>query len=504
MMYGSEKNNSNEIGLLWKRLVPLEKQIEDLLSSQDKFQEKIKILDEKVKRPSESQEEAQKASRSIAQYKGKIQRTKVEVDEVIVKLTENLEQSNSLLEDIKQSASKLDEKILKYDQTFSSCNNFFVEVSEKHDRVIERINETVELLDKNNELPDRLDETHDLIEKLLEADSKSQGILRNIATHHTKVRELRDEIIGYEAENEDGEIERIDGLKDELESTYSILSQKIDDLNTNLIQLKKDASDNYNNLLNQSDIDIKNKLSNQEEQYNDVYQRITDLLPAALTAGLSAAYNEKVESEEKEITKHSAAFEKAIKWLVAISIIPFITDLYLLVFMKQDLVSVIAETPKLILSILPLYFPVLWMAYSSNKKMNLSKRLIEEYTHKGVLSKTFEGLSTQIQEINDDNSSSELRVKLLFNLLHVNSENPGKLISNYKTTDHPLMDALEKSVKLADAIDKLKNIPGLTKLAAKLEKESNDILKDTDDRITKAFETLENIAEKDNSGSKIA
>jgi hypothetical protein len=62
--------------------------------------------------------------------------------------------------------------------------------------------------------------------------------------------------------------------------------------------------------------------------------------------------------------------------------------------------------------------------------------LIEEYTHKGVLSKTFEGLATQIEELGDSETSNELRVKLLFNLLHVNSENPGKLISDYKTTDH--------------------------------------------------------------------
>ncbi|MCG9739815.1 hypothetical protein L1D32_16745 [Shewanella insulae] len=503
-MYGSEKSNSSEIGLLWQRLVPLENQIEVLLSDQDKLQEKIKILNEKVKKPSESQEEAQKASRSIAQYKGKIQRTKTEVDEITEKLTENLEQSSNLLQEIERSATDLDERISEYTQTFNGCNTLFNEVSERHENVVERINNTIELLDENNELSDRLHETHDLIEKLNEADSKAQGILRNIASHHSKVRELRDEIIGYEAENEDGETERIEGLKDELESTYSMLSQEMDELNENLIQLKNDAKNSYNDLLTRSDVDIKAKLNNQEEQYNEVYQRIIDLLPAALTAGLSAAYNEKVESEEKEITKHSTAFEKAIKWLVAISIIPFLTDIYLLVFMKQDLVSVIAETPKLILSILPLYFPVLWMAYSSNKKMNLSKRLIEEYTHKGVLSKTFEGLSTQIEELNDDNSSSELRVKLLFNLLHVNSENPGKLISNYKTTDHPLMDALEKSVKLADAIDKLKNIPGLTKLAAKLEKESSDILKDTDNRITKALTTLNDITEKDSTGSQSA
>jgi hypothetical protein len=52
------------------------------------------------------------------------------------------------------------------------------------------------------------------------------------------------------------------------------------------------------------------------------------------------------------------------------------------------------------------------------------------------------------------------------------------------------MDALEKSVKLGDAIEKLKNIPGFTKLTAKLERESQDILKDADNKASKAMSAL--------------
>lgn len=52
---------------------------------------------------------------------------------------------------------------------------------------------------------------------------------------------------------------------------------------------------------------------------------------------------------------------------------------------------------------------------------------------------------------------------MLYNLLEVSAENPGKLISDYNKSDHPLMDALDKSVKLADAVEKLSKIPGITK-----------------------------------------
>ncbi|MFS1425717.1 hypothetical protein LMH73_000620 [Vibrio splendidus] len=49
--------------------------------------------------------------------------------------------------------------------------------------------------------------------------------------------------------------------------------------------------------------------------------------------------------------------------------------------------------------------------------MKLSKRLIEEYTHKGVIGKTFEGLSTQIDDVKDQTTSDELKTKLLFTQL---------------------------------------------------------------------------------------
>ena len=104
-------------------------------------------------------------------------------------------------------------------------------------------------------------------------------------------------------------------------------------------------------------------------------------------------------------------------------------------------------------AILPLYLPLLWFAYVANKNLNLSKRLIEEYTHKEVLSKTFEGLSNQISEIENEDISSELKIKLIHNILEVSSENPGKLITDYNKADHPLFDALEKSVQLANAVE---------------------------------------------------
>lgn len=133
----------------------------------------------------------------------------------------------------------------------------------------------------------------------------------------------------------------------------------------------------------------------------------------------------------------------------------------------------------------------MWVAYSADKRIKLSKRLIEEYSHKEVLSKTFEGLSKQINDIEDTEISLELRSRLLYNILEVSSENPGKLISDYNKSDHPLMDALDKSVKLGNAVEKLANIPGFTKLALNLEKRAKTFVKTQEVMAEKGFETID-------------
>ena len=194
-------------------------------------------------------------------------------------------------------------------------------------------------------------------------------------------------------------------------------------------------------------------------------------MPNAVTAGLSHAFSEKKKAEDISYDKHKTQFSYGIGGMIAVSLIPFIISVFTLLS-DDSLDVVVNRIPKIVIAILPLYIPVLWLSISSNKKMNLSKRLIEEYTHKEVLSKTYEGLSKQIHNLEEDNVSKELKIKLLQDFLQMYSENPGKLISDYNSSDHPIMELLENSNKLEKTISKLEKIPGLHKLADILEKKS--------------------------------
>ena len=174
--------------------------------------------------------------------------------------------------------------------------------------------------------------------------------------------------------------------------------------------------------------------------------------------------------------------------MILISLIPFGVAVHA-VFEGMSIQDAIARTPRLVLAIFPLYIPVIWVAHSANRRANLSKRLVEEYSHKEVLAKTYEGLAKQISELPSE-TSLELRTKLLYNILEISSENPGKLIWDYNKSDHPLMDALDKSVQLTNAVEKLARIPGFAKVAAQMQKKAEQILKEENVKAAAGLDAL--------------
>lgn len=60
---------------------------------------------------------------------------------------------------------------------------------------------------------------------------------------------------------------------------------------------------------------------------------------------------------------------------------------------------------------------------------------------------TIEGLSKQIENIENSELSEELRVKLISSFLEITNENPGKLISNYQKSDNPILNILDRDKK---------------------------------------------------------
>jgi ABC-type transporter Mla subunit MlaD len=327
-------------------------------------------------------------------------------------------------------------------------------------------------------LPEQLAEANNQLSQLHEKSSQVEDVLNHSVKRKGQIDELHKTILGQNIKTPDGEVEHVDGLKDELAAAYNGFEERVKKIDVEIDQVIEGINGKYNTLLEES-----------SGEYDSVSSKLKSLLPDALAAGLSAAYEKKKTEEEVYLKDSSALFNKLIVGLVCISCLPFLVDFYLLFFKQIPLLDVINDTPKILITMLPLYFPILWLAYSTNKKVNLSKRIIEEYTHKAVLGRTYEGLSNQIDSIpNTDGISDELRVKLLFNILQVSAENPGKLISDYNSSDHPLMEALENSEKLGGSINRLENLPGFSSLVARLSSKSKKIIKEAESLVEKGLD----------------
>jgi|GEM_PF-1139085 len=503
-----------------------QKDFDRLKNEFDKFKvemnEKVVQLNSEIAlKVSDSEEAARNAANNAESYAQKSLDAKATVLGIIGDLEQCLNLARE--ESSKVSASSLDlEKKLDLIKSKESTYNAI------HDEIVLRQNklmsDVAEIIEKNNTLNSAIEKSSELpshiesIKQLLESANKIHGDINSLFGHSMKrkaeIDNLHKEINGYDIKSNENEseVEHIDGLKDELRKKYDDLSDKSNNLNMIIQKSIHEISDDYRNKLGTSVKQIEDLFAESEKKIIAVNGQLTGLLPGAMAEGLSAAYEAKKDQEIISQRDLEKSFMQAIFCMVGISLIPFFVDVHLLFWKNSELLTVIKDTPNLIVAILPLYFPVLWFAYATNKKLNLSKRLIEEYTHKSTLGRTFAGLSNQIESFSQDGEvKNELRARLLFNFLQVTSENPGKLITNYERADHPVMDVLENSSKLTASVEALAKIPGFSAVASKLAKKSDEILEKEKARVLNGLayqdaldDTKDESPESPNAESKVS
>lgn len=415
-------------------------------------------------------------------------------DQALAEL-QNLQQQVSINSESNKALSEhIEQNKLLHNQLLSAkvqVDEFVASITQSHTEISAALAEA-------QKLPEYVEATQKLVDESKELSNNHQSLISHSMKRKADIDELHKSICGYDVKNSEGVSEHVDGLKDELENSYKFISGQIESLDTHINELTEEITENYKEQLSEQRVVFDKLVVDSNEKVTAVSDQLKALLPGAMAAGLSAAYEAKKNDEETALKGYERGFKWAIGGMVLVSLIPLAVDVYLLSWKGADLIQVIQDTPNLIISILPLYFPVLWLAYSTNKKLNLSKRLIEEYTHKAVLGKTFSGLSNQIETLPHESAvKDELRTRLLFNVLQVSSENPGKLITNYQKSDHPLMEALENSAKLSESVDALTKIPGLSSIAKKLSEKSDEILRAQQKKVDTGLAAQEALASSD-------
>ncbi|WP_052438107.1 hypothetical protein [Vibrio harveyi] len=434
----------------------------------NKLQETIKGLESLVSKLNKSAPEhftkTVGARNKVSQIKNQAQTSFEQLQEIC----NSAEDGNELLATLKESAQQNSQLIQQYFEQardsleeLNETKDIYTSTKEDADLAISQLND---LLEEKNTLSVRIDSISAQVETSEQLTNKLKTLLSSATNERKGISELYQEIFGYTYEDDQGEEQVVDGLQKHLESSYSKIKDDLGQLSSEVALTRKHQEEALIAIAEAYEKKAKGFLSSAEKQRAATFEKINSLLPAALTAGLSCAYADKIAVEKVQLDKHDKAFYLAIIGLIVCSSLPVIFTMIRVLYLQESFSLVIKDMPTIFSVMLPVYAPILWVAYSSNKSYKLSKRLIEEYTHKEVSSRTFEGLSTQISNIGEDDTSGELRTRLLFNLLQVNSENPGKLISDYNNSDHPILDAIDKSSKFTDALGKLENVPVLSQL----------------------------------------
>jgi len=422
-------------------------------------------------------------SRKASEYRNRAKNTSEEAEKI-------LDNINQVYENIKI----LKENILKEKETVEKNNIEITTIKDDYEKNVNKLKDLVDSLETifsdYPDLDNQISSFESQFENLSQLNTKINTLHTNSLSRKKEIDQFYYEIIWYTTLNEKTwEDELVEWLKSKLEKIYSDLENNLKNTKKEIETYKQEKEKDFSEMKINAEESYEKLKNNWEWKFIEIENKIQSLLPNALTAGLSSAYSKKKNNEEKELSRVTNNFYWGIWLLIFVSLIPFIVSIIFL-FQDKTLEDVILKLPRLVLSILPLYFPVWWFAYYANKRINLSKRLIEEYTHKEVLSLTFEWLSTQISNLDDSDISKELKIKLLTNILDVSSENPWKLISDYNSSDHPIIDALNKSEKLSKSIQRLEKIPWLTKVADLLKNTTKKVIDKKEEAIAQAIDEV--------------
>jgi hypothetical protein len=452
----------------------IDKQVEYLEKERQKIWDRLLIaegaLTELSKIPENS---ARQQLRETTKLKGKAETRLKEIEELALKVKRESDAATA-------NAQTLDQHRASIIKTKDEVEGHAKLLADRSNELEARVEALDQLTIDHPELAEEIETLETELTTISQSSDRIQQLLKASTTARSTIQKEYEEIFGFETENEDGETIKTPGLKDQLSKAFNKLDSKIQLLETELQAKKtkaieiaaeaaKETKKSFEDQKTESSKQLEAAVSTRKSELDLLTTEIRNLLPAALTVGLSAAYAEKRTREKEERKEHVKAFEKGVKLLIGVSIIPFIVSIGFLID-GQNLEDIILKLPRLVLSILPLYLPALWITGAAAKRIKLSKRLIEEYAHKETQSRTFEGLASQVNSLGDDEQSLDLKRRLLYNLIQISSENPGKLISDYNSTDHPvteLVDSMERTNMLAERVGNFPLIGKAIKLVQK-------------------------------------
>ena len=409
----------------WERIARLENNIDELNKN---IQEALDLAKSKI-----SVDEAN-AKTALVNATAYAETAKNKSQEI----TQLLEEINPIIDSYKTNKTLLENSIKKAE-----------EIDEKHNEFMENATaisaEQIKIQSVQSQVNSALTnaQNSETQIKSLETSSttsfnKINDLLSKSTELKTEISDLYDEVFGYETNA--GEHE--EGLKEELDKTYNELSDNMKMLSDNFVQLKKEKEEEFNDVISEA---IK--------KHDAIVAEIKSHLQDGVAAGLAGAFHEKKETETQTMEKDYKKFDHLLKWMIGVAILPFLVYIIWL-FNGKSLDEIIKTIPNMTFAVLPLYAPLVWLGIHLNKKINLSKKLIEEYAYKEAISKAVTGVSEQIKSLKDDEASQEIYENLIRLVISASADNPGKYITEYNKCDNPVVEMLSDPKKFEKLLEK--------------------------------------------------
>ena len=300
------------------------------------------------------------------------------------------------------------------------------------------------------------------------------GYLEKIEAANKESKDYRDEILTYKVELLDGDSEnesikqQIHELNQEMLASQAKMQKFIGEYITGTVTTTKTEAGVEKEVKTKSKKDLVDELHKSFEghvasekakvaDYIEAFDKykaakeaeIEGLLKSATNASLASAFETFRTQTESLKNISERYFFYSIIALVAAIILPYVPCFKEWMFTSDN---VYIELLRRVL----FTGPFVWLAYYLAKKTNQYFRLEQEYAHKAVVSRSFEGYKSQVMELYKDNpASQEMLQKLLGGSIETIAKNPAEVLDNVKDSSHPLEGIKDNLTGFVEPITKL-------------------------------------------------
>lgn len=321
--------------------------------------------------------------------------------------------------------------------------------------------------DNTESLENKGKEITDAYEKICD----ENGYSKSIQTAKEESIAFRDEVLEYRDELFEGDSEtesvqtHINDLVQELLAQQKRMQSFIQEYisGSSTVTEDKDGNDittiikSKKQLVDELHLSFEEHIKNEEGKISDYQsafeqyetskkEEIEGLLKAATNASLASSF-ETLKGEIKTLKEGS---EKSFKWalifIVSAILLPYIPTLNEFMFTSDNLYLNLLKRALLT-------GPFIWWAFHQSRKANQYFRLEQEYAHKAVVSRSFEGYKSQVLELYKDSvDSNAMLQRLLSGSIDTITKNPADVLDKVQHTSSPIGEMKNTIIKAAESL----------------------------------------------------